>query len=140
MRVFRHTEGRSAFLQAPFRAWVSAYPCSRAYCPQIQYYCNRKRRKMQYIFRDFCDFFENSSFNQNFRGEFAVFHKKQGKSLKNGRVFAGMLGFERFFLLTNHGSCVIMRMGLTTPGDGTHHKKRLNGKTGYGIPRRHRKN
>jgi hypothetical protein len=38
--------------------WVSAYPRSRAYCPQIQYYYNRKPQKLQYLFGKESNIFE----------------------------------------------------------------------------------
>lgn len=88
MRVSRHAEGPSAFLQAPRRVWVSAYPFSRAYCPQIQYYCSRKPPKMQYLFLDFLNFVICS----NFSPKICEKSLKTRKFTTFGRVFGGFDG------------------------------------------------
>ena len=82
MRVSRHRDGSSTCLQAPCRAWVSVYPISSAYCPQNQYYCSRKRLKLQYLLHNFSLISENSSFNPILRGKIGIFIKKHGISTR----------------------------------------------------------
>ena len=95
MRVSRHRDGSSTCLQAPCRAWVSVYPISSAYCPQNQYYCSRKRLKLQYLLREFSRKSENSSFNPILRGIFVVFIKKHGISTESEGIYSDFRWFER---------------------------------------------
>jgi len=52
---------------------------------------------MQYILRDFCGIFENSSYNPIFKGNFAVFHKKYGISSEMKCFSSGIRGILDIF-------------------------------------------